>query len=152
MTAKGGKAVHTPAGSGAPNDAFGLPRRFHVEGNATTPSVWEEDVPEGVGPPRHIHTNSAELFVVLRGRVLFEADGDQFEAGQGDTVLIPMGTVHAFKGLDADGSVVLIMLSPGGGDAFFRAVAGEGLSPDTDMPRISELAAAHDVEFVGPPL
>ncbi|WP_299649561.1 cupin domain-containing protein [uncultured Tateyamaria sp.] len=147
-----GGAVHTPAGAGAPNDAFGLPRRFHVTGDATLPSVWEEDVPEGAGPPRHIHTSAAELFVVRTGRVLFEADGAQFEAGAGDTVLIPMGVPHAFKGLAPDGSVVLITLSPGGGDAFFRAVSDEGLSPATDMPRITELAELYDVAFVGPPL
>lgn len=147
-----GGAVHTPSGSGEPNSAFGLPRRFHVSGSDSLPSVWEEDVPEGAGPPRHIHKTAAELFVVRSGRLLFEADGVQFEAGAGDTVTIPPGTVHAFKGLAPEGSVALIVLTPGGGDAFFRQVESEGLSPETDMPRIAQIALETDLEFAGPPL
>lgn len=146
------KAVHTPSGGGQPNDAFGFPRRFHVMGDAQTPSVFEEDIPYGAGPPRHIHRDAAELFVVLKGRVLFEADGAQFEAVAADTVLIPIGVTHAFKGMAPEGSVVLITLSPGGGDGFFRAVSEAGLEPGRDMPKISELAAQYGVDFVGPPL
>lgn len=147
-----GGAVHTPAGGGQANNAFGLERRFHVDGNATLPAVFEEDVPQGVGPPRHIHQTATELFVILRGRVLFEADGVEMEAGAGDTVLIPPGTVHAFKGLAEDGSVVLITLTPGDGADLFRRVAAEGLSVPQDMPRITEIAAEADLTFVGPPL
>ena len=145
-------AVHTPAGKGMPDAAFGLPRRIHVSGDATIPSVWEEDVPEGAGPPRHIHTTAAELFVVLQGRVLFEADGRQFEAGAGDTVLIPMGTVHAFKGIARDGSVVLITLSPGGGDGFFTEATARGISAGSDPAEVAALGAKYDIEFTGPPL
>ncbi|MEM8655170.1 MAG: cupin domain-containing protein [Pseudomonadota bacterium] len=145
-------AVHTPAGGGARNDAFGLPRRIHVSGDATTPSVWEEDVPEGAGPPRHIHTDATELFVVLRGRILFEADGQPLEAGPGDTVLIPMGTVHAFKGLAPEGSVVLITLSPGGGDGFFTEASAKGIGPGSEQAEIEALGAKYGVDFVGPPL
>ena len=145
-------AVHTPAGGGAANEAFGLPRRIHVSGDATVPSVWEEDIPDGAGPPRHIHTDAAELFAVLKGRVLFEADGAQFEAGSGDTVLIPMGTVHAFKGVASEGSVVLITLSPGGGDGFFTEASEKGIGPGSDQAEIEALGARYGVEFVGPPL
>lgn len=144
--------VHTPSGGGLENRAFDLTRRFHVEGDATLPSVFEEDVPQGAGPPRHIHHKESELFAIRSGRVLFEAAGQQFEATTGDTVFVPAGTVHAFKGLAAEGSVLLITLTPGGGDAFFRQVEAEGLSPASDMARISEIAAANDLEFTGPPL
>ncbi|MEO9574904.1 MAG: cupin domain-containing protein [Lentilitoribacter sp.] len=147
-----GGAVHAPSGSGETNSAFGLPRRFHVSGNDTSPSVWEEDIPNGAGPPRHIHHAATEIFVVRSGRLLFEADGVQFEAGPGDTVTIPPGTVHAFKGLAPEGSVAVIVLTPGGGDAFFRQVESEGLSPETDMPRIAQIASETDLEFAGPPL
>ncbi|WP_299617938.1 cupin domain-containing protein [uncultured Tateyamaria sp.] len=145
-------AVHTPAGGGAANDAFGLTRRFHVDGDATLPAVFEEDVPHGAGPPRHIHNAATELFVILRGRVLFEADGETLEAGPGDTVFIPPGVVHAFKGLAPEGSVVLITLTPGSGADLFRRVAAEGLKAPDDMPRIAEIAAQTDLTFVGPPL
>lgn len=49
------KPVHAPAGVGNLNRAFDLSRRFHVQGDHTLSSVFEEDVPEGAGPPRHIH-------------------------------------------------------------------------------------------------
>ena len=145
-------AVHTPAGGGAPDAAFGLLRRIHVEGDAQVPSVWEEDIPEGAGPPRHLHTTSAEVFVILSGRLLFAADGVQFHAGAGDTVVIPPGTVHAFKGAAPEGSVALITLSPGGGAGLFLEATERGLGPQTDPDVIAALGAKYDVEFAGPPL
>ena len=44
------------------------------------------------------------------------------------------------------------ILSPGGFEHFFAAVAAEGLTIPEDMPRISEIAAEFHLRFTGPPL
>lgn len=145
--------VHHP-GDGAHNAAFHLDRWFRLTPRDTGGAfaLFEEHIPQGSGPPLHIHHTEHEIFTVLTGRVRFHCDGHEAEATPGTTVLIPPGAPHAFKGLGPGMSRVLIQLSPGRGVGFFTDVAAENLSPETDMDRILQIAADYDLEFVGPPL
>ncbi|QIE54042.1 cupin domain-containing protein [Pikeienuella piscinae] len=145
--------VHGP-GAGEENRAFGLRRWFRIPAAAVGGafSVFEEEIPEGAGPPLHIHHDAREFFVVTEGRVRFHCEGEEVEAGPGFTVLIPAGARHTFRGLGPGTSRALITLTPGAGEGLFRDVAAEALSPERDMPRILELAARYKLEFVGPPL
>ena len=142
------------ANEGTPNGAFGLPRVFKVSSAETGGAfaVWEEDIPEGAGPPLHVHHGQHELFVVLKGRVLFHCDGKEVEVGEGGTVCVPPDTPHTFKGLGSGTSRCLVTLTPGKGADFFTAVEDEDLNPGDHMPRIVEIGQAHGLEFVGPPL
>ena len=141
-------------GAGEPNHAFGLMRRFKVTAEQVGGAlcVFEEEIPEGAGPPLHIHHREHELFAVLEGRVRFRCGETEAETEPGATVLIPPGAPHAFRGLGPGVARVLITLTPGRGGDFFRDVEREGLSPPADMARIAEIAARYDLEFVGPPL
>ena len=145
-------AIHAVLGTGAENRAFGLTRRMRVPPGATGGgfAIWEEEIPEGAGPPLHVHDAEHEVFTVLSGRVRFKAGEEEFEAGPGDVVMIPPGTPHTFKGVEA--SVALVQLSPGAAAEFFAAVSAAGVSPENDMDRVIEIAAAHNIRFVGPPL
>ena len=145
-------SIHSPAGSGAENRAFGLVRRTRIPGEATGDAfaIWEEEIPEGAGPPLHVHEREHEVFTVISGRVRFRADGRDVEAGPGDVVMIAPGTPHTFKGLEH--SVALVQLTPGAGSRFFAAVTEAGASPETDMAVVERIAAAHGIRFVGPPL
>lgn len=145
--------VNAP-GSGEPNAAFGLRRRFRVTAAATGGAfcVFEETIPEGEGPPLHIHHREWELFTVLSGNVKFRCEAEEAIAGPGWTVAIPPGARHAFRGMGPGPALVSVMLSPGAGEGFFRQVEAEGLVPGRDRARIDEIAAAFALEFVGPPL
>lgn len=147
-------AIHSPPGSGEPNDAFSLKRFFRVTAADTDGAfaIFEELVPEGSGPPLHIHHTETEVFTVLDGALRFHADGTDIIGEPGDIIVIPPGTRHAFKGVAPGTSRVLIQLTPGAGAQFFADVAAEGLHPSGDMERIAEIAARYGVEFVGPPL
>lgn len=147
-------ALHVPAGGGLGNAAFDLPRRILVTGAASGGAftVFEEDVPEGFGPPLHVHRAETEFFRVLEGRVRFHCEGREFEAGPGDTVLIPAGARHAFKGLGPGPARTLVVLTPGGFDRFFVEVEAAGLRAPADMTAILEVAGRHGIDFVGPPL
>ena len=148
-----GATVHG-SGEGIRNGAFGLNRWFRIRPEETGGAfaLWEEEIPEGAGPPLHVHENEIELFTVLSGRVRFRCADAEHEAGPGASVMIPKGAHHTFKGLGPGPSRALVMLSPGAGVGFFETVEAEGLSPATDMPRIEEICARYGVRFVGPPL
>lgn len=114
--------------------------------------VFEEEIPEGEGPPLHIHHEEHELFTVLSGAVRFHCEGEEATVGAGATVLIPPGARHAFRGMGPGAARVTVMLTPGRGEGFFRTVEAEGLSPAADKARIDEIAEDYALSFVGPPL
>lgn len=143
-------ATHSPAGSGPIEEALGQRRAMRVATDAA--AVIEEWIPEGSGPPLHIHRGEVETFLLLEGRLRFRADEETFEAEPGAVVVIPPGTPHAFRGLGPGEARALIQLTPGRAAGFFSAVASERLSIPADMERIVEVARAHDMEIVGPPL
>ena len=149
----GAPIVHGP-GEGEPNGAFGLRRWFRITAADTGGAfcLFEEEIPEGAGPPLHIHHEERETFAVLSGQVRFHCEGREAVLGPGSTVMIPAGARHAFRGVGPGVSRVLVMLSPGRGEGFFRAVEAEGLRPGADMARIEEIAKRFALEFVGPPL
>jgi mannose-6-phosphate isomerase-like protein (cupin superfamily) len=143
--------VHGPEG-GVFNDANGMKRWFRAmpEDTGGVFATFEEDVPAGSGPPLHIHHDAQELFVVLSGRIRVWCSGREAEAGPGATIVVPQHAEHAFKGLED--SRLLITLIPGGGVGFFQKVAEEGLTPESHMDRITEIAREFHMEITGPPL
>lgn len=145
--------IHRP-GEGETNGAFGLRRVFRLlpDGNASGIGLFEEYVPQGAGPPLHIHHDAEELFTVLEGQVLFHCDGHESDLGPGSTVLIPRGARHAFKGLSEGTSRLLIQLTPGHSVGMFMEAEAEGVSAKEDPERFRDLAARYQMEFVGPPL
>ncbi|QPH53826.1 cupin domain-containing protein [Pontivivens ytuae] len=146
------QGIHRGAGDGTPNTAFGIARTISISAAETGGAfgVFRETVEEGQGPPLHIHWREHELFTVLSGRVRFVCGEDEFTAGEGDLVMIPPGLQHTFVGVEPAGSVVQVILTPGRGADFFGET--EGLNPAEDKARVEEIAAAYDLEFVGPPL
>ena len=147
-------AIFREAGSGALNTAFDLPRRIVLTPEETGGAfvLFDETIPKDHGPLLHVHHKEHEMFEVLSGRILFRAGQDDILAGPGDTVLIPPGLPHTFKGLSDPPAVARIMLTPGRAGDFFKVVQNEGLVPPDDMARIREVAALYNMEFVGPPL
>lgn len=145
-------AIVRAPGEGLANNAFDLPKIFRATSAETGGAfaVWEDHVPEGSGPPLHIHHAEDELFCVLTGRILLQAGDARAEAGPGWTVTILRGTPHAFRGLEP--STAMVTLTPGAGAQFFLDVEREGLHAPQDMPRIAKIAAGYGWEFVGPPI
>jgi quercetin dioxygenase-like cupin family protein len=141
-------------GEGKANGAFGLKRSFRLlpGDNASAIGLFEEWVPQGSGPPMHIHHDADELFTVLEGQVLFHCDGNEVTLGQGSTLLVPRGARHAFKGLSAGESRLLIQLTPGHSVGMFLEAEAEDLSAQGDPERFRVLAEKYQMEFVGPPL
>jgi quercetin dioxygenase-like cupin family protein len=141
-------------GEGEANAAFGLPRTLLVNAEDTEGalSMWLETVPPRSGPPLHRHDRQRELFHVLGGRLLFECDGERMEVGPGAVLVVPPGAAHAFLNVGGETAEIMVTVTPGGLEGFFREVEAEGLTPAADMAAIVELAARYDLVITGPPL
>jgi len=106
----------------------------------------------GKGPPRHRH-REAEIFRVIEGRYLYEADGRRFYAEAGDVVSIPGGMEHAFVNVTDKPARQYILMTPAlDAVAFFTELAEtmSGGLPDTNA--LNAFGAKWHVEFLGPPV
>jgi quercetin dioxygenase-like cupin family protein len=106
----------------------------------------------GFGPPLHKHAET-EVFRVLEGRYLFEADSQRFEAGAGEVISVPGGMAHAFVNITDKPARQLVMILPGmDARAFFLAL-GEILAKGKPAPGVlNAFGKPWGVEFLGPPL
>ncbi|CDX39870.1 conserved hypothetical protein [Mesorhizobium plurifarium] len=112
--------------------------------------AFASDAGPGDGPPRHRHLEADELFVILQGRLRFWRAGETFERGAGSMIYIPAGVEHTFVVIE--NARWIAILSPGGLEGFFPAVAGQGLEIPRDLAEIKAIAAQFDMEITGPPL
>ncbi len=106
----------------------------------------------GFGPPRHRHTET-EVFRVLEGRYLFEVDGRQFYAEEGDVITVPGGAAHSFVNVTDRPARQYIMITPGlDAAAFFTGLAHVMRNGRPDTEALNAFAQTWKVEFLGPPL
>lgn len=116
------------------------------------------EVGAGHGPPLHIHRAEDEAIYVLAGRLTVRCGDAEFAAGPGAFFYTPRGVAHTFR-LEGDAPVrLLVLLTPGGGEGFFRdagrPAAGPGLPPPAppDLATLGAVAAQYHQENIGPPL
>src|SRR3954447_10992631 len=97
------------SGERKPLTVLGMPLTMLCEATETggSWSLFEEEVPFGMGPPPHRH-DWDEAYYILDGEVDFEIDGSPVRSGNGDFNYLPRGTIHAFKGASASAARVLI--------------------------------------------
>ncbi|GAA6203169.1 cupin domain-containing protein [Aquicoccus sp. SU-CL01552] len=115
-------------------------------------SVTDSVSPPGSGPPRHIHHDADEAFVMLSGDAEFWLAGDRFFRGPGQTVFIPRGLEHTFRIVGETPSRHLVILTPGGFEGFFAEMSAGQFRIPQDMPAIDQCAARYHMTFTGPPL
>ena len=113
--------------------------------------------PAGFAPPLHRHLEEDEMFYLLSGTAEFRCDGQSFQAGPGDFVLLPVGLPHTFIVGAAEPLRVLQITTPSGFEHFATAVgepAHEWRLPDhapVDPAALASAAAQHAIELLGPP-
>jgi mannose-6-phosphate isomerase-like protein (cupin superfamily) len=113
-------------------------------------SLFEDVRRPGDGPPLHVHHKEDEIFRIVEGRFRLRIGDATFDAGPGDTLLLPRDVPHSFINSGDVTGRLLIVLQPGGFERFFLEVAEQGLAPPADMRQIAELAARYGLEFLGP--
>ena len=106
----------------------------------------------GAGPPRHRH-REAEIFRVIEGRYLYEADGQRFYAEPGDVVSIPGGVEHGFCNVTDKPARQYILMAPAlDAAAFFTELAGVMHDGIPDQTALNAFGLKWHVEFLGPPV
>jgi quercetin dioxygenase-like cupin family protein len=129
------------------------------EASAGAISVFRATMPEGFGPPRHVHAHEDESFLVLEGEVAFEIDGERVVAGSGASVFAPRNVPHAFR-VVSERAVVLGIITPGAFEEMFRTV---GVPADSrtlpapgsvalDIPTLMGVMTRLGVQPLGPPM
>lgn len=73
---------------------------------------WDLEYYPGDQAPPHLHHRSDEAFCVLRGRLEVLAGQVRHVLEQGDYLTVPAGTTHTFATIDAEGALVLVVMTP----------------------------------------
>jgi quercetin dioxygenase-like cupin family protein len=115
-------------------------------------SITDSVSPVGSGPPRHVHHEEDETFVILTGECEFWVAGETFNRREGGTAFVPRGTEHTFRVVGAQPCRHLLILTPGGFERFFVEMARGQYRIPEDMEKVNECAARHNLSLTGPPL
>ena len=142
-------ATTVRAGERTPLNVLGMPMRFLCDSRETEGawSLFEEDIPLGMGPPPHRH-NWDEAYYVLEGEVDFEIDGEPLKIRAGDFARLPANTIHGFKGASAAGARVLIFAAPGHSSEFFEELNSEVRSLPEDLKKLPTIGLRHGIEMM----
>jgi quercetin dioxygenase-like cupin family protein len=134
--------------------------RVRVRGAETGGSLSAVEIvaPRGPASPLHVQPREEETFYVLEGELTFHLGGEERAAGEGDVVVIPRGTPHAYR-VDSPTARVLVLNSPAGHERFFEAMGRpaerDALPPapagPPDLARMAAAAADAGFEILGPP-
>lgn len=103
------------------------------------------DVPEGAGPPPHVHDSADELLYVLQGTFDFILEDPHTwqHAGPGTLVHIPAGMLHTSRAT-SQSARLLSVYTPGDDAAFFRDI---DTIDQSDIGAVIALAQRHGMTF-----
>lgn len=145
-------ATTVKAGERKPLTVLGMPLTMLCEAAETGGnwSLFEEEVPFGMGPPPHRH-DWDEAYYILAGEVDFVIDGEPRSSAVGDFNYLPRGTVHGFKGASDTPAKVLIFAAPAHGSEFFHELNDEVRNLPDDLEKIPEIGRKHGIQFMPAP-
>jgi quercetin dioxygenase-like cupin family protein len=128
---------------------LGMPLRMLCEAHETGGawSLFEEEVPFGMGPPAHRH-DWDEAYYILEGDVDFEIDGQSVRSSRGDFNYLPRNTIHGFKGASQSPARVLIFAAPAHGSEFFEQLNEEVRAIPQDLAKIPAIGERHGIHFM----
>jgi quercetin dioxygenase-like cupin family protein len=128
------------------------------EDTGGTYGLIEVVVPEGVGPPWHVHPEEDEWFYVLDGELSVWVADTKLSLKAGSFAFAPKGVPHTFYA-EAGGAKMLVGFAPMQFEGFQREVgepAPERVLPppaegSPDMARLAPIAQRNGFEILGPP-
>ena len=137
------------AGERKPLNVLGMPLTMLCEASETSGnwSLFEEEVPLGMGPPPHRH-DWDEAYYILQGQVNFLVDGELVTSSPGDFNYLPRGTMHGFKGASESPARVPIFAAPAHRSEFFHEISEQVRSLPDDLAKIPGIGRQHGIEFV----
>jgi mannose-6-phosphate isomerase-like protein (cupin superfamily) len=79
------------------------------------------------GPLLHIHERTNEAFYVLDGALTIDRDGEIARAEAESHIFVARGTAHTFSNPDSVPAKFLVVMTPGGYEGNFEAMAADTL-------------------------
>jgi mannose-6-phosphate isomerase-like protein (cupin superfamily) len=140
------QAAFSPAGTGIDAIAFGRHTiRIAAEQTGGNLGCFEAEVPAGDGPPLHVHEKEDEFFRILDGDFAFWCNGTRVDLTAGGVICVPRGAVHRFQNIGQTTGHLMVVMTPGGFEGFFPAVARE-IMPSAE--RICQIGEQFNLRFV----
>ena len=103
-------------------------------------TLLEQLMPEGNGPPPHVHERMAEGFYVLDGAIDVSVEGETVHVETGAALWVPPGVAHGFT-VTSETTRVLNFYNPGGFDDRLPFTATSATSRTLPPPGFRD---AHD--------
>ncbi|HVW81926.1 MAG TPA: cupin domain-containing protein [Mycobacteriales bacterium] len=127
-------------------------------GAPAAPAVIELTVPPGGSPPRHVHADLDDAFLMLEGEAFIACGDRSWTARQGSYVVLPQGVEHTFRVTSTTPAKLLLIHAD---DSFLRFIAAVGtptedrqLPPDDvptpDFEAVNAAWEANGGRFTGP--
>ena len=140
------KAAFSHSGAGTEALAFGR-QIIRITADQTGGSLgcFEGEVPAGEGPPFHVHEKEEEFFRVLEGRFAFWCNGARVDLAEGGVICIPRGSVHRFQNIGQSLGRLMVVMTPGGFEGFFPAVAAR---TEPSVEEICQIGERFNLRFV----
>jgi mannose-6-phosphate isomerase-like protein (cupin superfamily) len=133
-------------------------QRLNVLGNEHTAKETEGRLavlfyraPAGFGPPRHLHRQDDEIFLIEQGAIALWTPHECRTAGPGDVVMLPKVMPHTWRAYGDDPIRFQVTVTPGEFEIFFERIAERNLTL-ADRAELAEVASAAGMDIVGPPL
>jgi len=82
-----------------------------------------EEVPPMVDTPLHVHSREDELFYIVEGAHIVRRGDQEFRLDRGEALFCPRGVAHSQRRVQPGVGRELVVFTPGGFEAFFRALA-----------------------------
>jgi quercetin dioxygenase-like cupin family protein len=155
------RPLHTESGSGkalwGPGDLY----TYLVTGEQSGGTLFamEAYVPDGAGPPPHIHAREDETLLILEGELEVQLGDEVRIVSAGDFVWLPKGVPHRFTNVSGKPMRMILSFLPAGIEHFFEEVFEPVENRSAEPPPVTPelvgrlLAAAphYGLEFLPPP-
>jgi mannose-6-phosphate isomerase-like protein (cupin superfamily) len=145
--------VDTHCDSGFATTSWGEQARPRVRAAQTEGrlSMLTYGAPAGFGPPRHLHRQDDEIFLIELGTIVLWTPHECRTAGPGDVVMLPKGVPHTWRAYGNDPLRFQVIMTPGEFETFFERIVERNLTL-ADQAKLAEVASAAGMDIVGPPL
>jgi len=109
-------------------------------------SIFELNVPPGIGPGLHIDQAWDEWWFVIEGTFALTLNGEPLQLNAGDFAHGPKGVPHTFKNAGETTGKLVMVTMPSGLEKFFRNVHQASLNGRPDKEAFVRIMRSHNIE------
>lgn len=120
-------------------------------GGSSVTSYRSQFARGAVGAPAHFHTRASELFFVIGGSLQVLVDDEVKILNEGDLLLVPPHTPHAFAAAPGAEADVLFVFTPGMPRFDYLRLLGRVMRGEASPQEIKDSSEQYDNHYVDSP-